>query len=133
MTLSLETLSDNYFVQHRTANVNVVARSNACDELRRLERLRSELLSDAPMSARRLQKASEISEAFIDTPSPILIGLISMLIGSDDPQEIYNTLQRLYQKGLEILNPRHRSAALKKLGHKDLHKLTVKRGSNEGF
>jgi hypothetical protein len=64
-----------------------------------LERLCSELVNDDPKAARRLQKASRIPEALIDTQSPILVGLISMLIDSKDREEISKTLRRLWERG----------------------------------
>ena len=70
-----------------------------------LERLCAELLSDDPTSVRGLQAASRIPEALIDTQSPVLIGLISMLIDSEDREEISKALRRLWQRGAEILNP----------------------------
>src|SRR5258708_1287595 len=68
-----------------------------------LERLCAELLNDDPKPVRELQAASRIPEALIDTQSPILIGLISMLIDSEDREEISKALRRLWQRGLEIL------------------------------
>jgi hypothetical protein len=70
-----------------------------------LERLCSALLNDDPKAARRLQKASRNPEALMDAQSPLLIGLISMLIDSHDREEISKTLRRLWLQGFEILNP----------------------------
>ena len=72
-----------------------------------LERICAELLSKRPKVGRGLQKASPIPEALMDTQSPVLIGLISMLIDSVDREEIHQAIRRLWQRGFEILNPPH--------------------------
>ena len=90
-----------------------------------LERLCAELLSDDPKPVRKLQAASRIPEALIDMQSPILIGLISMPIDSEDPEEISKALRRLWQRGLEILNPQFEEKQLKILPRSPIEKPAV--------
>ena len=90
-----------------------------------LERLCAELLNDDPKPAKGLQAASRIPEALIDTQSPILIGLISMLIDSKNPEEISKALRRLWQRGLEILNPPFREKQLKSLPRRPIENPVV--------
>lgn len=87
-----------------------------------LECLCAELLTDDPKTIKGLQKASPISEASIDAQSPILIGLISMLIDSQDRDEISRVLQKLWQRGFQILNPQLGQKLLKSLPCKSVHK-----------
>jgi hypothetical protein len=90
-----------------------------------LERLCAELLKDDPKRVRELQAASRIPEALIDTQSPILIGLVSMLIDSEDREEISKALRRLWQRGLEILNPQFDEKQLKSLPRSPIEKPAV--------
>jgi hypothetical protein len=90
-----------------------------------LERLCSELLNDDPKAARRLQKASRIPEALIDTQSPLLVGLISMLIDSKDREEISKALRRLWERGVEILNPQLSKRQPKRLQGSPIEKPAV--------
>jgi len=80
-----------------------------------LDRLCADLLNDDPRAARRLQVASQIPEALIESQSPILIGLISMLIDSNDREEISKTLHKLWQRGVQILHPGLASGDIKAL------------------
>ena len=70
-----------------------------------LERICTELRNDNPRAARRPQKASRVREALIDSQSPIVIGLVSMLIDSEDREEIAHALGKLWERGWKILNP----------------------------
>ena len=90
-----------------------------------LERLWLELLKDDPKPRRGLQKASLLPEASIDTQSPILIGLISMLIDSEDREEIAKVLRRLWRRGVEILNPQLSQRPLKYLPGKHIQKSPI--------
>ena len=90
-----------------------------------LERLCAALLNEDPKAVRGLQQASQIPEALIDTQSPILIGLISMLIDSADREEISKALRRLWQRGFDLLNPQLGRKLLKNLSSKPMEKLTV--------
>ena len=85
-----------------------------------LERLCAALQNDDPKAVRGLHKASRFPEALIDAQSPILIGLISMLIDSADREEISNTLRKLWQRGFEILNPQLTKSELKRLERKTI-------------
>lgn len=87
-----------------------------------LERICAALRSDNPKGARRLQKASRVPEALIDSQSPIVIGLISMLIDSEDREEISNALQKLWEKGWNILHPPFNEIESKSLSFKKMDK-----------
>ena len=91
-----------------------------------LERLCVELLNDDAKSLRELQAASRIPEAIIDTQSPILIGLVSMLIDSEDREEISKALRKLWQRGVEILNPQFEEKQLKSLPRNTIEKPAVR-------
>ena len=91
-----------------------------------LDRLCAELLNDDPKPVRELQAASRISEVLIDTQSPLLIGLISMLIDSEEPEEISKALRRLWQRGLKILNPQFEEKQLKSLPPSPIEKPAVR-------
>ena len=90
-----------------------------------LERLCVELLNDDAKSLRELQAASRIPEALIDTQSPILIGLVSMLIDSEDREEISKALRRLGERGIQILNPPFGEKQLKRLPRRLIEKPEV--------
>ena len=91
-----------------------------------LERLCAELLNHDPKPVRKLQAASRIPEALIDTQSPILIGLISMLIDSEDREEISKALRRLGERGIQILNPPFGEKQLKSLPRSRIEKPAVR-------
>lgn len=57
--------------------------------------------------------------------SPILIGLISMLIDSEDREEISKALRRLWERGIEILNPPFGKKQLKRLPRRPIEKPAV--------
>ena len=59
---------------------------------------------DAPDDARRLHAASVFSEADIRDEHPVIIGLISMLIGSDDFSSVEATYRKLWIQGLRIVS-----------------------------
>lgn len=90
-----------------------------------LGRLCAELLNDDPTPVRKLHAASRIPEALIDTQSPILIGLISMLIDSEDRDEISKALRRLWQRGAEILNPPSGEKQANRLPRSPIQKLAA--------
>ena len=96
-----------------------------------LERLCSALLKDDPMAARGPQAASRIPEGLIDSQSPVLIGLISMLIDSEDREEISIALQKLWQRGLQILDPQLTTSQLKRLERKAIDKAAAKAQTRE--
>jgi len=60
--------------------------------------------SSEPPELREPQKASVISEADCRTENPALIGLISMITGYTNLEDIQITYQRLHSRGLEILS-----------------------------
>jgi hypothetical protein len=91
-----------------------------------LERLCAELQNDDPRPVRRLHAASRIPEALIDTQSPIVIGLISILIDSEDRDEISKALRRLWQRGAEILNPQIEEMKLNRPPRKPIGRLAAK-------
>lgn len=90
-----------------------------------LERLCAALQNDGPKPLRRLQKASRNPEALIDTQSPVLIGLISMLIDSEDRGEISKALRWLWQRGSEILNRQLSKRRPKELARRPIEKPAV--------
>ena len=59
-----------------------------------------------PKQARRPQEASLISEAEITAESPVIIGLISMITGSTNLEEIQATYRQLWLRGVQILEGR---------------------------
>ena len=91
-----------------------------------LERLCSALLKDDPKAASGPQTASCIPEGLIDSQSPVLIGLISMLIDSADREEISNALRRLWQRGVQILDPQLTTSELNRLERKAIGKAAAK-------
>jgi len=60
--------------------------------------------SVADGESRRLQGASVISEADIRAEHPVIIGLISMLIGSDDISRVEATYRQLWIQGKRIIS-----------------------------
>jgi len=71
---------------------------------RRLARPKSPLTQVAPDDSSRLHSASVISEADIRKEHPAIIGLISMLIGSDDFSRVEATYRKLWIQGLRIVS-----------------------------
>jgi hypothetical protein len=59
-----------------------------------------------PKQARRPQEASLISEAEITAENPVIIGLISMITGSTNLEEIQATYRQLWLRGVQILEGR---------------------------
>jgi hypothetical protein len=59
--------------------------------------------SVAPQGPRRLQAASVISEADIRAENPVIIGLISMLTGTTDLEQIEKTYRQLWLRGMQII------------------------------
>ena len=53
---------------------------------------------------RRRQKASAVTEAAFRAEDPAIIGLISMLSGTIDIEDIKKTYQRLWLTGKQILS-----------------------------
>jgi hypothetical protein len=56
-----------------------------------------------PATASRLQRTLKPTEADLLAENPTFIGLISLLTGSSDLQEIQITARRLYRRGSDIL------------------------------
>ena len=56
-----------------------------------------------PESGRRLQAASVISEADFRAENPVIIGLISMLTGTIDVEQIEQTYRQLWLRGMQII------------------------------
>jgi hypothetical protein len=54
-------------------------------------------------AARGLQEASVISEADIRAENPVFIGLISMVTGLTDLEDIQRVYRQLWMRGKEIL------------------------------
>lgn len=52
--------------------------------------------------SRRLQEASIISEAAFRSEHPVIIGLISMLIGSDETDRVEAAYRQLWMRGMQI-------------------------------
>jgi hypothetical protein len=48
------------------------------------------------------QEASVLSEAAFRSEHPVIIGLISMLVGTDDPERVEATYRRLWMQGIRI-------------------------------
>jgi hypothetical protein len=62
--------------------------------------------SGEPNRARRPQKASLISETDITAENPVIIGLISMITGSTNLEDIQATYRQLWIRGVQILEAR---------------------------
>jgi hypothetical protein len=60
-------------------------------------------LATAPQPGRGLQRASDISEADIRTENPVFVGLISMVTGLTDLEDIQRVYRQLWLRGKEIL------------------------------
>jgi hypothetical protein len=60
-------------------------------------------LVTAPQPGRGLQGASDISEADIRTENPVFVGLISMVTGLTDLEDIQRVYRQLWLRGKEIL------------------------------
>jgi hypothetical protein len=52
--------------------------------------------------SRRLQEASVISEAAFRSEHPVIIGLISMLIGTDETERVEAAYRQLWMRGMQI-------------------------------
>ena len=52
--------------------------------------------------SRRLQEASVISEAAFRSEHPVIIGLISMLIGTDETDRVEAAYRQLWMRGMQI-------------------------------
>jgi hypothetical protein len=90
----------------------------ACQKLRRTLRQRLRRQSQRteptgskrplpkPNNRRRPQEASLISEAEITAENPVIIGLISMITGSTNLEEIQATYRQLWLRGVQILEGR---------------------------
>ena len=70
---------------------------------RRQSRKAKPVLAAAPQPGSGLQRASDISEADIRTENPVFIGLISMVTGLNDLEEIQRVYRQLWLRGKEIL------------------------------
>ena len=89
-----------------------------CQKLRRTlrQRLRrqgqhstqvpSKTASAKPKQTRRPQEASLISEVAVAAENPVIIGLISMITGSTNLEEIQATYRQLWLRGVQILEGR---------------------------
>ena len=62
--------------------------------------------------SRRLQEASVISEAAFRSEHPVIIGLISMLIGTDEPDRVEAAYQRFWMQGVQITSGNTSSTSL---------------------
>jgi hypothetical protein len=58
--------------------------------------------SDKQEGPRRLQEASVISEAAFRSEHPVIIGLISMLIGTDEADRVEAAYRQLWMRGMRI-------------------------------
>lgn len=82
-------------------------RRTLCQRLRRQSQRCTQVASkrpgEKPKHASRPQEASLISEVDITAESPVIIGLISMITGSTDLEEIQATYRQLWLRGVQIL------------------------------
>ena len=63
-------------------------------------------------ASRRLQEASVISEPGFRSEHPVIIGLISMLIGTDEPDRVEAAYQRFWMQGVQITSGNTSSTSL---------------------
>jgi hypothetical protein len=75
----------------------------------RRHKARAKLRSPAPApgkpeGSRGLQSPSVISEADVRAEHPVIIGLISMLIGTSDLEQIQTTYRQLWIRGTQIIS-----------------------------
>jgi hypothetical protein len=85
--------------------------------------MRDDFLGEGLPARRQLQKASAIPEALFQSQSPVIIGLISMLMDSINREDIEHTLMRLWERGQSILKGGCTASVTKT--SKDKPKLTV--------
>lgn len=80
-----------------------LARRRQEQQRRRALAKTGQLLTELPKRPRRLQTASQAREAFFNSQSPVIIGLISMLADSLSREDLEKTLWRLWERGQSVL------------------------------
>src|ERR1022692_3846050 len=91
-----------------TSEASLVTRMRRMLQQRlRRHKARAKLRSPAPApgkpeGSRGLQSPSVISEADVRAEHPVIIGLISMLIGTSDLEQIQTTYRQLWIRGTQI-------------------------------
>ena len=100
--------------EHRNKGRQAFCSRRSCQLVRRTlsQRLRrrgmgSVPTADRPVSgkqegSRQLQEASVISEAAFRSEHPVIIGLISMLIGTDETDRVEAAYRQLWMRGMQI-------------------------------
>jgi hypothetical protein len=79
-------------------------RRTLAQRLRRRKSAAVRMRSESPDEARRLQAASVISEADIRSENPAIIGLISMVTGLTNLEDIERVYRQLWLRGKQILS-----------------------------
>ena len=100
-----------FAVDHRNTEQHAFCARTACQRRRRRQAQRQRRQRRRPATAgtqaigahSRLHSSVKPGEAAIPLQNPLFIGLISMLTGSTDLEEIQNVARRAYQQGCNIL------------------------------
>jgi len=79
-------------------------RRAATQRLRRQNAAAGKVRTQLPGGARRLQAASVVSEADIRAENPAIIGLISMVTGLTNLEDIERVYRQLWLRGKQILS-----------------------------
>ena len=91
---------------HRNERHHSFCQNAKCQKMRRAltqtRRRANKAVKAGPLASSRLQHGLKPTEADMMAKHPIFIGLLSMLTGSSDLQELQAVSRRLYERGRDL-------------------------------